>query len=373
MAKIFYSLAGEGRGHATRVMTMVELLRDEHEIVLFAPGDSYTFLEPAYRNTDVRIHEIPGLRFHYSPDRRLDYLQTGHNTGKYVDGLPKLLKELDRHFQRKQPDLAITDFEPALPRAAKRCGVPFISLNHQHFLVVSDLTSLPLSLQLHASYMSIMVEGFYCGQEETIVSSFYFPPLNWRYKNAVQVGVMMRKEILEACPHHGDYLLVYLRKFCEENILDTLRKAGQPVKIYGLGAQPADGNLTFHPVDKVRFLDDLAGSQALISTAGNQLVGEALYLGKPVLAMPELNNYEQYINAHFLKQSGAGDWVEMDAFSQEHLKYFLHRLDTYRASIDRERLNGNTLALKTIQRHLVNRSRRRPSMARSMAADLASV
>ena len=48
---------------------------------------------------------------------------------------------------------------------------------------------------------------------------------------------------------------------------------------------------------------------AVVSTAGNQLVGEALYLGKPVLVMPERVNFEQAINAHYLEQSGAG-WVE---------------------------------------------------------------
>lgn len=36
MARVFVSLAGEGRGHATRVRALVEMLRGRHEVVLFA-------------------------------------------------------------------------------------------------------------------------------------------------------------------------------------------------------------------------------------------------------------------------------------------------------------------------------------------------
>ena len=32
-----------------------------------------------------------------------------------------------------KPDLVITDFEPLLPRAARLEGVPYISIDHQHF------------------------------------------------------------------------------------------------------------------------------------------------------------------------------------------------------------------------------------------------
>ncbi len=48
MAKIFYRLAGEVRGHAARVRSMVELLRHEHEIVIFAPEQAFEFLAPRY-------------------------------------------------------------------------------------------------------------------------------------------------------------------------------------------------------------------------------------------------------------------------------------------------------------------------------------
>nr|AIA95492.1 CAZy families GT1 protein [uncultured Pirellula sp.] len=68
MAKIFYSMAGEGRGHAVRVRTLTELLRQDHELHLFASDEAFDFLSRFYsaEGPDVRLLRIPGLRFHYS-------------------------------------------------------------------------------------------------------------------------------------------------------------------------------------------------------------------------------------------------------------------------------------------------------------------
>lgn len=44
MSKILYGVAGEGRGHAMRARTIVEALRAEHEIVIYAPQCAYEML-----------------------------------------------------------------------------------------------------------------------------------------------------------------------------------------------------------------------------------------------------------------------------------------------------------------------------------------
>ena len=69
MAKIFYSMAGEGRGHAVRVLTLVEHLRREHELVLFASDDAYEFLVKTYgegRVENVRLVRVLGVKFRYT-------------------------------------------------------------------------------------------------------------------------------------------------------------------------------------------------------------------------------------------------------------------------------------------------------------------
>ena len=352
MAKIFYSVSGEGRGHAIRACAIVESLRGQHDIVIYAPADAYHLLAPVYQDTEVVVRRIPGLCFHYDSHHRLAYWKVGWPCLRYVADLPHIIHRLEGDFESEQPSLVITDFEPSLPRAAKHCGVPFISLDHQHFLVTYDLSSLPPYLRPHLAYMSQVVRAYYSGQVETVVSSFYFPPLRSGYEQVKQIGVLLRPEILEASPTYGSHILAYLRRFASPALIRALQECGCEVRVYGLGARPPLGSVRFCDVDAFRFAEDLATCRALICTAGNQLVGEALYLGKPVLGMPERGNFEQHINGHFLQDSGTGTSVRMSKIAPVHLHDFLRRLDEFRAKIDRERLYGNPKALDIIKNHL---------------------
>jgi len=352
MARIFISMSGDGRGHATRVRAITEALRGEHDLTLFAPGDAYLFLKPLYAASDVTVREIPALRFMYTEDNRLCYRRTATDALRYLRRLPGLVCSLREEIEARQPDLAIVDFEPALPRAARLSGLPWVSVNHQHFLRTYDLSSLPRSLRWHAAYMAMVVELYGSGQADTVVSSFYFPPLRKGCEGVTQVGVLLRPEVLEARPSEGEHLVAYFRKFASARLLAALAATGRPVRVYGLGARPRAGNLTFHAISSSRFIADLTSCAALICTAGNQLVGEALHLGKPVFALPEPNNHEQAINAHFLRQTGAGDWSEFDAVDYGRLCGFLRRLDEFRTAMPRERINGLPATLAVLRRHL---------------------
>ena len=354
MATIFYGVSGEGRGHATRVRAVVEDLRHEHRVIIYAPAMAYSLLSQTYQHTEVVVRRIPGFCFHYTQARTLNYWKTGWYAASTLAQFPNLLRRLRQDMEREQPDLVITDFEPSLPWAAQQCGLPFISLNHQHFLVAYDLRSLPWFLQLQAALMAQFVKLFYSRQIQTIVSSFYFPPLKPQYRNVEQIGVLLRPEIVQAAPENGSHLVAYLRRTMPPEVSQALAECGLEVHIYGLGARPAEGQLKFLEIDVFRFVEDLATSRALISTAGNQLVGEALFLGKPVLAMPEPGNYEQEINAHFLQQSGGGLALNMPQLTARHIHRFLDRFQDIRHAINRTRLYGNPAALRIITRHLPN-------------------
>ncbi len=348
MARIFYSMAGEGRGHAARVRTLVEHLRGEHELILFAPDDAYEFLArcygPDHAVPNVRLLRIPGLRFHYT-NRRLDLFKT-ITTGLWYAfrELPRLVGAFRRRMQAEQPDLVITDFEPALPRAARREGIPVVSIDHQHVLLAYDLQDLPLSLRWHAWLMSWAVRLYYPKLTAVIASSFYTPPLKRGWEHVHQVGSLIRPEVAAARPHTGDYLLSYLRSNTPESVVDMLQGLNRPIKVYGLGERPPQGQLTFCPIHETRFVTDLAGCQAVICAAGNQLLGESLFLGKPVLAVPETQHHEQRINAHYLQAMGVGEWSTLEDLQPATLSRFLGRLEAYRARLAElpGRLNGTT-------------------------------
>lgn len=357
MSTIFYSLSGEGRGHATRVRAVVEQLRKQHRVVIYAPGHAYELLSPVYEDTKVDVRPIPGLVFHYkncpvTGRRQLDTLKTGIEGLNYIAGYAELSRRLQDDIEADPPDLVITDFEPSLPRAARKAGIPFISLDHQHFLLVSDLSKLPTDLQQHAFFMAQVVRGYYQGQVQTVVSSFYFPPLKTNAQDVSQIGVLLRDEILHASPEHGNHILVYLRRFGSPEVFRALEACGCEVRIYGLGKQCSTGRLKFCEIDMHRFVEDLATCKALISTAGNQLIGEALYLEKPVLAMPEYCNHEQRINGHFLQDSGAGMTVGMEQMRPLYTRYFMEHCEKFRSRIDRQNIQGNATAFNIINQHL---------------------
>lgn len=352
MARIIFSLSGEGRGHATRVRTLIEQLRPQHEITVLAPGDAFEFLAPLYEKASVGVRLMPGLRFRYRDSGRLDFMRTAAGAARYLRGLPGLLDELEGWLRREAFDLAVTDFEPALPRAAQRCGIPLLSVSHQHFLLTYDLRGLPRALRWHAAYMRWIVRAYYSGQAHTIVSSFYFPPLRRRCRQVTQVGVMLRPELRRAVPGRGDFLVAYLRRYAPPHVLEALATCGLPVRLYGLGERPAEGALTFHAISERDFLEDLTGCAGLVATAGNQLVGEALFLGKPCFVMPEDGNFEQHINAHFLAQTGAGRWRPFGQVNRAALLGFVRHLDALAARIDRRRLDGLPAVLRVFEQFL---------------------
>ena len=367
MARIFYSMSGEGRGHATRVKTVVEWLRGEHQVTLFAPGDAYELLQRAYAGSEVAVRRLAGLHFHYDERRRIDTVATVRGGWTYLRRLGTRVDSLRQALERERPDLVITDFEPILPRAARAERVPVVSLNHQHFLAVSDFRGLPLRLRAWAGVVARLLPAVVSGQSATIVSSFYFPPLKRRFRASVaQVGVLLRPTVLAARPSDGGHLVAYLRKVVAPQVLTALVECGEEVRVYGLGERPREGKVEFRAISEERFIADLAAARALVTTAGNQLVGEALHLGKPVLAMPEPGNWEQYINAHFLAAEGGGAWVDMEAISAARIGAFLARLDTFRRAIRPERVNGNAAAFALLRRHL-------PGAGDSLRPDLAPV
>ena len=149
MARIYYSMAGEGRGHAVRVRTLVEHLRHEHELFLFAPDEAFDFLVKSYGDDrsveNVRLLRIPGIKFHYTGGKLDLFKSIGRGLSYARCELPPLIDAFRRRMDADPPDLCIADFEPSLPRAARRADIPWMSIDHQHVLLAYDLHTLPRS------------------------------------------------------------------------------------------------------------------------------------------------------------------------------------------------------------------------------------
>src|SRR5258708_33280558 len=69
-------------------------------------------------------------------------------------------------------------------------------------------------------------------------------------------------------------------------------------------------NLGFQPFGEEKFIDALASCKAVIAGGGFTLMGEAVFLHKPMLAVPLARQFEQVLNARYLEREGFGRWAE---------------------------------------------------------------
>jgi uncharacterized protein (TIGR00661 family) len=355
MATLIYSMCGEGRGHATRVQTVVEMLLPQHRFILLAARDAYEYLYDRYQgNPMVSVRRLPGLFFAYR-SHKVDYMRSAISAVPYLARLSGMVRYVAGMIEREEPALAITDFEPVLPRAARRMGLPWISLDHQHFLSVSNFQSMPVSFRCRGWFLRSTIPLFYSGQVGEAVSSFFHLPPRPGTESVPRIGVLLRNGILQAARaghSSSGHILVYIRRHAPDSLWHALRCSGRRAIVYGLGDQPARDNLEFRAVSDHGFIRDLATCDCLVSTAGNQLIGEAFYLQKPVLAIPEPGNFEQQLNAWLVARSGGGWSTSFPQLTPHMLQQFLFALPCLRSALETLRVSGNADAKAFIENHL---------------------
>jgi UDP:flavonoid glycosyltransferase YjiC (YdhE family) len=88
----------------------------------------------------------------------------------------------------------------------------------------------------------------------------------------------------------------------------------------------------------------------VVAAAGNQLIGEALHLGKPLLVLPERAHAEQTMNAHFLAAEGCGAFTPLEAVTTATIRGFLDGSDRFAGPLAerRGRMDGFPTAARAI-------------------------
>jgi uncharacterized protein (TIGR00661 family) len=324
--KIVYGIHGYGRGHATRALTVLPELTKRHEVLILAGGDAYDLLSLEYP-----VQKLPTLRHYYGRGHRNSRFHTVWNNLPVVRDLllrGKQFQKVRGLFTNFQPDVAISDAEAFTHRVARALKIPRIGFDHFGIMVYCK-PWVPWYDHFRMAG-AIALYRFLFGQpERVIVSSFYPAPA--RVEGVQVAAPLLRKEIRETPVSDGEHLLVYLNKG-ESQFTPRLRHAllncGRSVRVYGLEGRRSEGPLSFHSSSNLPFVEDLASCQAVISTAGNQLVGEAIYYQKPMLVMPE-STVEQRLNARQLEALGLGQASTFERVDASLIKGFLARRKEY--------------------------------------------
>jgi uncharacterized protein (TIGR00661 family) len=342
--RILYGVCGDGYGHSSRALVIGKYLQEKgHEIIILTYGRAYRILKERFKTFRVKGFQMIFTKGVLDKVKTLQY---------NLENFPKNLRKLKRFHKlvkEFKPELCISDMEPIVPILAYWNKLPLISVDNQHRLT-------NLKFEVPKKYIGDfiiakqVVNNFVRRAEKFIITSFTKMPI--KKKNTIIIPPIIRKEVQKLRPKQGNKILVYLTRK-NRKILKVLKQTKEQFVIYGYDKNRKIGNLHFKK--KNHFLNDLRDCRAVIGTAGYTLISEAIYLKKPYLAMPLQGQFEQVLNALFLKKSGMGTYVEIEEFDKEKIREFLGNLGSYKKKLkacnyDNEKLY-KTLD-KTIKKNL---------------------
>jgi uncharacterized protein (TIGR00661 family) len=297
------------------------------------------------------VVRIPTLRYAYGADGKRSLTATlGENLSHVLDVAlgGTAYRAVSRLVRDIRPEVAICDAEPWSHAVAARFGIPRISFDHFGILAYCRppivWTDRLRSCRDVLAYRALMGRP-----ERIIVSSFYDGGA--RDPRIRFVGPLLRSEVLSRKASRGSHLLVYLNHGAYQftpRLEQALRSLSMPTVVYGTPRRGTEANLTFKPPSNEPFLDDLASCRAVLSTAGNQLVGEALWFDKPMLVMPE-HTVEQRLNAAAVDRLGIGRQVRHSDVTAAIIESFLANERRYRGAMRHAVRDGRVEALRAIE------------------------
>lgn len=342
MARVLYSCCGEGQGHSSRVHTMASaLMRLGHEVKILASNRAFAVL--CERLPDVQ--EIPGFFFVYRNNRV-------ELAASFWGNLP-LLRQRGQNIRRIrdlieswQPHLAITDFEPFLPRAAHLSGLRCISLDHQGVIPYAR-PRLPFDQWLSAPAARAVARFTGYREQARLTTSFFYPPVP-PGENIQFFPPVLRDKVLSITPRDDHYVVVYQTSGSFTRLPALLKKLPFHFKVFAFEHEGVDGNLNYFPRSDTRFIEEVGGASWVLTNGGYTLMSEALYLGKPVFSIPVDWQFEQWLNSRHLHDLGYGLMCEYPRDFDAQMPKFLANLDRYRQNIARQDFFGNDLVLARI-------------------------
>ncbi|MES1244573.1 MAG: glycosyltransferase family protein [Acidobacteriota bacterium] len=307
--KILYGVVGEGMGHAMRSRVVLEhLLAQGHEIEIMASSRGADFLAARFRG----VRRIHGFHIVYEENRMKLAATVRSNVVSTAATLPANVSAYFELVDQFEPEVVVSDFESWTYLYGKLHDLPVISVDNNQMLSRCDHPPEVTRPVLDFRLAQLFVRGKLPFCHHYVVSTFFFPGACKR--RTTLVPPILRPEILAARSTPGDHLLVYQTAEGNTGLARTLAGTGMECRIYGMrrGIQEeqVEGNLRYRPFDEAGFIADLASARAVIGGGSFTVMGEAVYLRKPMLSVPVGGQFEQVLNARWLERLGYGRHAE---------------------------------------------------------------
>jgi len=304
--KILYGVVGEGMGHAMRSRVVLDhLVSQGHEIEIMASGRASDFLGKRFEGTN-RIH---GFHMIYEENRVRRGKTLWSNVLTGLTGTPQNIAAYFELIKDFRPEVVISDFESWTYLYAKAHRLPILSIDNMQ--VINRCSHPPEIIGEDEGDFRVskaFVKGKLPFCDHYLITTFFRPPI--RKEKTTLFPPILRPEILAAKPSRGDHLLVYQTAEGNDGLSDVLKQAGMECRVYGmrrdLKEDLVDDNLRYRPFSEQGFIDDLASARGVVAGGGFTLMGEAVFLHKPMLAIPLELQFEQVMNSRYLEREGFG-------------------------------------------------------------------
>jgi uncharacterized protein (TIGR00661 family) len=341
--RILYGVVGEGMGHATRSrVTLTHLQAAGHEVEIVVSGRAHALLEKAF--PAMKVHRIAGLNMIYEDNA----VKKGRTALDFLKKLPSFgdnaetFERLDTTFD---PQMVISDFESFSYLYGKAHDLPIASIDNMQVINRCEI-DVEIPVELKTSFMTakniVKAKLPRCGAY--VITSFFYPPT--RKPRTRLVPPILRDAVLDAERSQGEHVLVYQTSDSFTELVPTLRRLPGTFVVYGLNRDEQLGNVTLKSFSEEGFVRDLASCRAVLAGGGYSLMGEAVYLGKPMLAVPLEGQFEQTLNALELQKLGYGEYHR--GLGEAAIGQFLDRAPEYTRALSAHKQDRNTQLLSIV-------------------------
>lgn len=343
MSKILIGTCDIGNGHINRQKSVIrELMKYNTEIVLAVTEKSRPIFLQEFPTLQMVITKIPWIVCNESG---VDYRSTLSIYQKdkfdFYENFLLFSQEVTELFSGK-PNLVISDYEPTVAWYAYSVNCPLVCVEQQSkYIYLPEIPIPGYSKQEEVSRLNC----FFPKVDLRIISSFF--KLSLSPDNVVVIPPIVETKPRSPIPISSKKGIIYFSPYSQNSskynaILDMI----QPLENFSFtvysnidfSSRSDAKNIVFHKIGP-EFKQDIIDAEFIITSAGHQLISEALELEIPVFLFP-LSTYEQHYNCLMVENNNLG--MQCRTFSTTEFEIFYSRIPKFRADIQQyKRLNWN--------------------------------
>jgi uncharacterized protein (TIGR00661 family) len=312
-----FFVQGEGRGHLSQAISMKNIIELKGHVlnsVIVGSSKSRKIPDFFYERINVKVENLQSPNF--APDNKLKSINIFKTILINILLLPVFIKSLikiRKILKEQKPDVIINFYEPlvGIYNLIFNNKIPVISIAHQYIFNHPDFI-FPEGFNTERKVLKFFTNLTAIGSIKKLALSFY--PLKSENNKLQIVPPIIRNEIFEMTTTTEDFILVYLVNagYLDEIIMWHNENKNVVLHCFSDSNRIKeddfiyDDTLILHKLNDKKFLELMSKCKGLVTTAGFDIVCEAMYFGKPLLMIPVEGHFEQFSNSRDSSRVGAG-------------------------------------------------------------------